>query len=73
MSGVRKIQRTKIIALTELNQYRLTFVSNCSVCGQKISRFIKNQEANGTLGTMDGRKMPALGDIVISYIFFKSN
>ena len=33
MSGVRKIQQTKIIALAELNQYRLTFVSNCSVCG----------------------------------------
>ena len=31
-------------------QNGLMLVSNCAICGNKISRFIKNQELSGLLG-----------------------
>ena len=36
-------------SLKRAKQIRLMFVSNCTVCGKKKSRFIKNQEASGLL------------------------
>ena len=33
-------------------QNRSMLVSFCSLCGKKISRFIKNQEASGLLGKL---------------------
>ena len=41
---VRKIMQTKIQMLEKAKQNRLMLLSNCTVCGKKKSRFIKNQE-----------------------------
>ena len=41
--------------------------SKCAVCGSKKSRFMKEQEAKGTLNSLDLKtplnKIPLLGDI----------
>ena len=43
-------------------------LSKCAICGNKKSRFIKNQEAKGLLSTLGIRtplsKVPILGDIL---------
>ena len=43
-------------------------LSKCALCGSKISRFIKNQEAKGLLGNLGVRtplsKVPILDDIL---------
>ena len=43
-------------------------LSKCTICGNKKSRFIKNQEAKGLLSNLDIRtplsKVPILGDIL---------
>ena len=43
-------------------------LSKCAVCGSKISRFIKNQEAKGLLSKLDIKtplsKVPILGHIL---------
>ena len=44
-------------------------ISKCAICGSKISRFIKNQEAKGLLSNLLVRtplsKLPILGDILL--------
>ena len=46
---------------------RLMFSSNCAVCGNKKSRFMKEQEAKGLLSNLGIRtplsKIPLLGDL----------
>ena len=43
-------------------------LSKCEICGSKKSRFIKNQEAKGSLSNLGIRtplsKVPLLGDIL---------
>ena len=43
-------------------------LSKCAICGSKISRFIKNQEAKRLLSNLGVRtpliKVPILGDIL---------
>ena len=43
-------------------------ISKCAICGSKKSRFIKNQEAKGSLSKLGIRtplsKVPILGDIL---------
>ena len=47
---------------------RSMIVSKCAICGNKKSRFIKNQEAKGLLSNLGIRtlqsKVPILGDIL---------
>ena len=47
---------------------RTMLLSKCAICGSKISRFIKNQEAKGLLSTLGIRtplsKVPLLGHIL---------
>ena len=47
---------------------RSMIVSKCAICGNKKSRFIKNQEAKGLLRNLGIRaplsKVPILGDIL---------
>ena len=47
---------------------RAMILSKCAICGSKISRFIKNQEAKGLLSNLGIRtplsKVPILGDIL---------
>ena len=46
---------------------RMIMQSKCAVCGSKKSRFMKEQEAKGTLNSLDLKtplnKIPLLGDI----------
>ena len=43
-------------------------LSKCAICGNKISRFIKNQEAKGLLSNLGTKttlsKVPIFGDIL---------
>ena len=43
-------------------------LSKCAICGNKKSRFIKNQEAKGLINNLGLRtpisKVPVLGDIL---------
>ena len=43
-------------------------LSKCAICGAKISKFIKNQEAKGLLSNLGIRtplrKIPLLGDVL---------
>ena len=47
---------------------RKTILSKCAICGNKKSRFIKNQEAKGLISILGLRtpisKVPVLGDIL---------
>ena len=47
---------------------RKTILSKCAICGNKKSRFIKNQEAKGLLSNLGIKtplsKVPILGDIL---------
>ena len=47
---------------------RKIVLSKCVICGSKISRFIKNQEAKGLLSNLGIKtplsKVPILGDIL---------
>ena len=47
---------------------RSMIVSKCAICGNKKSRFIKNQEAKGLLSNLGVRtplsKVPILGNIL---------
>ena len=47
---------------------RTMILSKCAICGNKKSRFIKNQEAKGLLSNLGVRtplsKVPILGDIL---------
>ena len=47
---------------------RSMIVSKCAICGNKKSRFIKNQEAKGLLSNLGIKtplsKVPILGDIL---------
>ena len=46
-------------------------ISNCTICGSKKSRFIKNQEAKGLLSKLGIKtslsKVPILGDNLNAY------
>ena len=52
----------------ETKNSRTMLPSKCAACGNKKSRFLKNQEANGTLNSLGLitplRKFPLLGDIL---------
>ena len=47
---------------------RAMILSNCTICGSKKFKFIKNQEANGLLSKLEIktplRKVPILADIL---------
>ena len=48
---------------------RAMMLSKCAICGSKISKFIKQQEAKGLLSELGIKtplaKIPILGDILI--------
>ena len=52
----------------ETKNGRTMLSSKCAACGNKKSRFLKNQEANRMLNSLDLktplRKIPLLGDIL---------
>ena len=54
--------------VSETSNNRTMILSNCSKCGSKKSRFIKNQEPKGLLSNLGIRtpltKVPILGDIL---------
>ena len=49
----------------------MMLLSNCTVCGNKSSRFIKEQEASGLLGSL-GIKISILSKLpIVGNTFFK--
>ena len=54
--------------VSKTSNNRTMILSNCSKCGSKKSRFIRNQEAKGLLSNLSIRtplsKVPVLGDIL---------
>ena len=67
MESAKKIQRVLIQVLKTEND-RLILSSKCAVCGNKKSRFIKEQEAKGLLSSLGLKtplnKIPLFGDIL---------
>ena len=47
---------------------KLMILSKCAICGSRKSKFIKKQEANGTLSSLGIKtplsKIPILGDVL---------
>ena len=54
--------------ISKTSNGRTMLLSNCAICNNKKSRFIKNQEAKGLLSNLGVRtplsKVPILGDIL---------
>ena len=54
--------------VSNTSNVRIMILSKCAICGNKKSRFIKNQEAKGLLSNLGVRtplsKVPILGDIL---------
>ena len=68
MWGVKNIQKTYIREFQILVNGK-TIWSKCAKCGNKKSRFIKNQEAKGLISNLGLRtplsKAPLFGDILL--------
>ena len=47
---------------------RAMLLSKCSVCNNKKSKFLKEQETKGLLSSLTGVKIPILSDLVILVI-----
>ena len=45
-------------------------LSKCAVCDSNKIKFIKEQEARGTISKLKGKKVPILSDIPIAIFFF---
>ena len=45
-------------------------LSKCAVCDSNKIKFIKEQEARGTISKLKGKKVPILSDIPIANFFF---
>ena len=56
------------LRVSKTSNGRTMVLSKCAICGGKISRFIKNQEAKGLLSNLGVRtslsKVPILGNIL---------
>ena len=54
--------------VSSTNNGKAMILSKCAICGNKISRFIKNQEAKGLLSNLGTKttlsKVPIFGDIL---------
>ena len=54
--------------VSKTSNNRIKVLSKCAICGNKKSRFIKNQEAKGLLSKLGVgtplNKVPILGDIL---------
>ena len=55
--------------VSNTSNVRIMILSKCAICGNKKSRFIKNQEAKGLSSNLGVRtplsKVPILGDILL--------
>ena len=54
----RKNTESKNLKLVRTKNQRLMLLSKCSVCNRKESKFIKEQEARGLLGSLLAAKIP---------------
>ena len=68
----RKNTESKNPKLVRTKNGKIMLLSTCPVCNSKKSKFIKEQEAKGLLGNLLGAKIPILGDIPLSILYFKS-
>ena len=66
----RKNTESKNPKLVRTKNGRIMPLSKCSVCNNKKSKFIKEQEAKGLLGNFLGAKILILGDIPLVNTLF---
>ena len=45
-------------------------LTKCATCGNKKSKFVKEQEARGLLSTLAGKKVLILSDLPIANVLF---
>ena len=68
MSKCRKDTENINPKVSNTSNGRTMILSNCAICGNKKSRFIKNQETKGLLSNLGLRtplsKVPVLDDIL---------
>ena len=63
-------KRTKSIdpQVSSTSNGKFMILSKCAICGSRKSKFIKKQEANGTLSSLGIKtplsKIPILGDVL---------
>ena len=65
----KKNTENKDVKMIKTKNGRLLLSSNCAVCDNKKSRFVKEQEESGILSSVGIRtplsKIPVLGDIFV--------
>ena len=66
----RKIQKVKYPKVKKIKSGRIMFLSNCTDCRSKNSRFIKEQEVAEKLRNLPEIKVPILGGFLIANILF---
>ena len=66
----RKNMQSKNPKVVKIKNGTIIFLSRCSVCKSKESKFINEQEVKGLLGNLLGAKIPILGDIPIVNTIF---
>ena len=49
---------------------RIMLLSKCAVCNSKKSKFIKEQQARGSLNNLTGIKIPILSDLTVINTLF---
>ena len=64
----RKNTENKNARMVKTKNDRIALSSKCAVCGSEISRFMKEQEAEGLLSSLGiktpSSKIPLLGDLL---------
>ena len=66
----RKNTEYKNLNVLKTKNWRIIFLSKCSVCDSKKLKFIKEQEARGLLSKLTGIKVPLTSDLPIVNILF---
>ena len=66
----RKYIKSKNPKSVKTKNGRIMLLSKCAMCGSKILKFIKEQEASGILSNLIGITVPILSDLSIPNIFF---
>ena len=69
-SKYRKNTESKNVKVVKTENGRIPLLSKSAVCDSKKSKFIKQQEARGSLSKLTGVKVPILSDLPIANILF---
>ena len=66
----RKNKESKNPNVVSTKNGRIMVLATRAVCNSNKSKFLKRQEAKGSLGNLLGTKMPVLGDITLVNTLF---